>query len=144
MKNIRSHSPEGVKPTASRELIASNRLKTEPSDGMKGKEISLRVVKKTKVLSELSQKYNFLPPKEFSPLSQPAFSPISELVNACHQRFCRELPLHTEITPSKGEYEQEKRKLLERLKSLEVKNKSNLISSRDSEDMRDSALKKRP
>lgn len=144
MKNIRSHNPEGGRPAGSRERIAPNRLKTEPGENPKAKEGSLRVLKKTKVLSELSQKYNFLPPKEFSPLSQPCFSPISELVHACQQRFHRESPLLTEGSPSKGlEYEHEKRRLLERLRSLEVKNKSNLISSREGEAIRDSAVKER-
>jgi hypothetical protein len=100
-------------------------------------------MKKTKVLTELSQKYNFLAPKVFSPLSHPAFSPISELINACQSRL-QGGPLRTESNPTKGfDAESEKSKLLERLRSLEIKNRSNLISGRDSVNMRHSALKER-
>lgn len=95
------------------------------------------------MLTELSQKYNFLAPKEFSPLSHPVFSPISDLLNACHSRL-QGGPLRAESNPTKGfEAETEKSKLLERLRSLEVKNRSNLISGRDSVNMRHSALRER-
>ena len=77
LKNIRNHSPEANHQKDSREKLPSNRLKTEPCNNPKDKDRSLKIMKKTKILSELSQKYNFLPPKEFSPLSQPSFSPIS-------------------------------------------------------------------
>jgi hypothetical protein len=58
-------------------------------------------MKKTKIISELSKKYNFLPSKEFKPLSPSPVSPISELINACQQKFYKE-PKLTESDPIKN------------------------------------------
>lgn len=102
LKNIRQHNPDTIS-SNSCQKPPSNRLKTEPNSGSsKPKDSSMRAIKKTKVLSELSQKYNFLPPKEFSPLSQPTFSPIHDLINAC-QKFYKEAPLHAELNQSRSE-----------------------------------------